>query len=392
MQSKIFPSVSVVIRTKNESKWIWKTLKAIKNQSIAPDEIVVIDNLSQDSTISLARDFGATKIKSIRNYSPGRALNFGIEQTSGEIVVILSAHCIPIDEYWLENLILPFVNHQIAATYGRQLPLPFTVDNDKSDLYAVFRNESQIQNSDGFMNNANSAIRRSIWEQFKFNESITNVEDRVWGAEIVARGFKIAYISQAGVFHHNGMHKSGERSNQTSTVNVLETMIFKEKQNELQQYRKLFEKSFLPIVIVNKEENVTQILEALKEFTGYATNYFLDPVTLFINFEETNTKNHVAVSDRVEKQLPLETIKAYAKNQLKDKNPEAQYFCFIFSAGPVIHTHDLLSTLDKIIIGNQVFATIGGGDEQPKLMGILSGDEGIAANFVVEVDYFLTQV
>jgi hypothetical protein len=90
--------------------------------------------------------------------------------------------------------------------------------------------------------------------------------------------------------------------------------------------------------------------------------------------------------------LPLETIKAYAKNQLKDKNPEAQYFCFIFSAGPVIHSHDLLSTLDKIIIGNQVFATIGGGDEQPKLMDILSGDRGIAVNFMVEVDYFLTQV
>jgi hypothetical protein len=188
------------------------------------------------------------------------------------------------------------------------------------------------------------------------------------------------------------MHRSGERSNQTSTVNVLESMIFKEKLNELQKYRKLFEKTFLPIVIVNQEENVTQILEALKEFASYATNYFLDPVTLFINFEETISKNHVAVSDRAEKRLPLEKIKSYAKNQLKDKIPEAQYLCFIFSAGPVIHTRDLLSTLDKIIIENQVFVTIGGGDEQPKLMDILSGDRGIAVNFVVEVNYFLTQV
>ena len=37
----------------------------------------------------------------------------------------------PVDEYWLSNLVRNFDTSDIAAAYGRQIPVSFTDDVDK---------------------------------------------------------------------------------------------------------------------------------------------------------------------------------------------------------------------------------------------------------------------
>ena len=41
----------------------------------------------------------------IKNFLPGKAINFGIKKSKGSIIVCLSAHCIPVDDYWLTKLV-----------------------------------------------------------------------------------------------------------------------------------------------------------------------------------------------------------------------------------------------------------------------------------------------
>ena len=392
MLHKKLPTISIVIRTKNEARWIWKTLKAIKSQSIIPNEIVVIDNLSEDSTITLAKEFGATKILDIEDYSPGRALNLGMARTTSEFVVFLSAHCVPCDEFWLENLISPFHNDQIAATYGRQLPLPFSSDTDKSDLYTVFRSESQIQSIDGFMNNANSAIRRSCWQQVKFDISVTNIEDRVWGKEIISKGFKIAYVADSSVFHYNGMHKSGDRKDQFSTVNVLETKIFQDRENFLQKYSRVFYGSFLPIFIEIEESSLRKTQELFIESIAEIRSYFLDPVTLFMDSSQLKFESHLEIaSGEIEKNM-VEMISIYAKGQLKNSHPKIHYLCVIFAGGSLFDSDAICSALNRVILGNNSFSYIGGDYDQTKFISLSSGDNCPPGNFLIELDYLLNEI
>jgi glycosyltransferase involved in cell wall biosynthesis len=391
MSDKYFPTVSIVIRAKNEAKWIWKTLNSINSQSVIPEEIVLIDNLSEDYTISLAKEFGATKILTLKNYSPGRALNFGMQQTKSEVVVFLSAHCIPCDEFWLQNLISPFNYNQIAATYGRQIPLPFSADIDKSDLYAVFRNESKIQNSDGFMNNANSAILRKVWQQFKFDETVLNIEDRLWGETVISEGFKIAYEADAKVFHHNGMHKSGERADQSSTIQVLETMIFLDLQKDIEKYRSVFYDSFLPIIIGSKEDLINKKVNYFNEEVTQFKSYFLEPVTILIDEHESEIQNNTDVSISKVRQDLYVGVKNFILHQIKTLHPKAQYIFVIFAEGLPMTTQELLDSLNRIIFDNKVLVRIGTDCINLQFRDLFTESEKILYNFITEVDELFTQ-
>ena len=74
------PKVSIIIRTKNEERWITSCLKSIYTQTFKNFEIILVDNLSTDNTVKKAKQLGVRKIIKIQKYLPGKALNVGIKK------------------------------------------------------------------------------------------------------------------------------------------------------------------------------------------------------------------------------------------------------------------------------------------------------------------------
>ena len=215
--------VSIIIRTKNEERWISACLNAVFNQSFKDFEVVLVDNNSADRTVEKAKAFDV-KIVTIEEYRPGRAINLGIQNSRGDIIVCLSGHCIPVNNDWLSNLIHDLKDPKIAGVYGRQEPMTFTNDQDKRDLLTIFGLDKRIQVKDSFFHNANSAIRRDIWEKFPFDEEVTNIEDRVWGRQVISKGYRIVYESSASVYHHHGIHQDGDPDRCKNVVRILESL------------------------------------------------------------------------------------------------------------------------------------------------------------------------
>ena len=133
----------------------------------------------------------------------------------------MSAHCIPCNDDWLENLIKPFKQEKIAGVYGRQLPLPHSKPEDRRDLMNTFGIEDKIQKKDFFFHNANSVVRSSIVKKYKFSEKATNIEDRIWAKEIIDQGYHLYYSSEAKVFHHHGIHQYGNDSSLLHLIKLL---------------------------------------------------------------------------------------------------------------------------------------------------------------------------
>ena len=77
------PKISIVIRTKNEERWILKCLEQIKKQTFRDFEIILVDNNSTDQTVQKATIAGVKKIFVIKNFLPGKALNLGIKKSLG---------------------------------------------------------------------------------------------------------------------------------------------------------------------------------------------------------------------------------------------------------------------------------------------------------------------
>ena len=202
------PKVSIIVRTYNEERWIAHCLGAIFSQDFDNFEVILVDNNSTDHTVEVAKRYPISTIVKIDKFFPGKALNDGIRASSGNYIVCISAHCIPKDKQWLQNLYNNFdENEKLAGVYGRQLPVSYTSDADKRDLLITFGRDRKVQVKDYFFHNANSMFPREIWDQFPFDENVPNIEDRVWGKEVIEAGYQIVYDPDAPVYHYHGLHQ-----------------------------------------------------------------------------------------------------------------------------------------------------------------------------------------
>ena len=215
--------ISIIIRTKNEERWIVSCLQKIFSQKLKNIEVIIVDNQSKDKTIKKIKEF-PVKIINIKKFLPGKAINLGVKKSSGEVIVCLSAHCLPVDDNWLENLIKPLKNRKVAGVYGRQQPMPYSTDLDKRDLITIFGLDKKIQLKDPFFHNANSAFRREVWKKIPFDNSITNIEDRIWGKEVISKGYKIVYQPSASVFHWHGVHQNQDANRASNVVGIIESL------------------------------------------------------------------------------------------------------------------------------------------------------------------------
>ena len=220
------PLVSIIIRTKNEERWIDHCLGAIETQNFSDYEIILVDNNSEDRSVKIARKY-TEKIISVKEFFPGKAINEGIRASLGKYIVVISGHCIPKNNVWLEKLIEPLENDKtglLAGVYGRQEPLSSSSPLDKRDLTVVFGLDERIQKKDSFFHNANSAFSRRIWGKFPFDEKTTNIEDRMWGAEVIKNGYHIHYTPHASVYHYHGINQGGKLDRAEKIVNIIENL------------------------------------------------------------------------------------------------------------------------------------------------------------------------
>jgi len=202
--------ISIIIRTYNEANYISQCLESLSCQTYDKNkykfEILIIDSDSTDSTITLSTEYNC-KIVRIKkeDFSFGRALNLAILESSGEIIVALSAHCIPYSRHWLEELVSPLDSELVPMTYGRQIG---THTSRFSELQIFKKNYPEyayeVKNRHFFtgFNNANSAFRRKHWERFKFDETLTGLEDLKFALRVYnSYGLKPVYCPSAIVFH-----------------------------------------------------------------------------------------------------------------------------------------------------------------------------------------------
>ena len=64
------PLVSIIVRTRNEERWIDKCLDAIAAQDYREHEVILVDNKSTDATLKKAQRFNA-KVLSISEFRRG---------------------------------------------------------------------------------------------------------------------------------------------------------------------------------------------------------------------------------------------------------------------------------------------------------------------------------
>src|SRR5689334_13492261 len=96
--------VSFVIPVYNEAEQIADCLQAIAQQTVAPFEVLVIDNNSNDGTAAVAANFPFVKVLRERRQGVVYARDRGCNAAKGDIIARIDADTI-ISEDWVETLL-----------------------------------------------------------------------------------------------------------------------------------------------------------------------------------------------------------------------------------------------------------------------------------------------
>ena len=115
------PAVSIVIAAFNEQKVISRTIRAVLANRYEPLEIIVVDDGSTDGTSDeVARDFADhanVRLLCQPNTGKASALNRGIAQATGEVIIALDADTI-FGRHTIAYLVRHFASEKVGAVAG----------------------------------------------------------------------------------------------------------------------------------------------------------------------------------------------------------------------------------------------------------------------------------
>ena len=212
----LMDNISVIIRAKNEERWIGHAIQSVIDHISVP-EIVIVDNLSSDDTLHIVRNFQQDpelkdnnqryteiKIVTIDDYSPGKAINRGIKNCSFDYVLIISSHCV-LKKIKLEKHINDLKTH--ICVFGNQIPIYHGKKITKRYLWSHFKDEEVINmfsemEDRYFLHNALALYRKKTLIEFPFDEYLTTKEDRYWANNVINNKSSILYDPQMEVEHH----------------------------------------------------------------------------------------------------------------------------------------------------------------------------------------------
>jgi glycosyltransferase involved in cell wall biosynthesis len=192
-----------VLRVLNEERHLDELLRGIRAQRVdIPVEVVIVDSGSTDRTLDIARAHQC-RIEHIRmeDFTFGRSLNVGCRAARGDWLVFVSGHCIPADDHWLAHLVAPLLAGEAAYSYGRQVGGEGTKFSERQLFAKYFPVDEALAQGGFFCNNANAALAKAVWEQFRFDEELTGLEDMELAKRLVGSGRKVAYAPTSTVLH-----------------------------------------------------------------------------------------------------------------------------------------------------------------------------------------------
>jgi len=215
------PLASVVIPTCNGAATLPALADALARQRVDfPFEVVAVDSGSTDGSAALLRG-RVDRLITIPagTFDHGATRNSAIEQSRGDLIVLLVQDAVPASDTWLAALTAPLrADAGLAGTFARQIPRPDASAITRRYLerwagasatprimavasaaeFEALTPSARLERCT--FDNVCSCIRRSVWLNHPFRPTPI-AEDVEWARDVLLAGHRLAYTPDAVVIH-----------------------------------------------------------------------------------------------------------------------------------------------------------------------------------------------
>lgn len=210
--------VSIIIRTLNEKDSLIQLLDTLEKQDFSDEkEIIIVDNESTDGTPQLVKERGLRLVTIPRNeFTFPYSMNKGCEAATGDILILLVGHALPISNNWLYSGLRHFQDKTVAGVYSPVIPKEKSSLVEKlyywpGYLLAKIRGPHSIKKvSTGVFGGTNISLRKSLWEKHHFDETYElGGEDGEWARWALNQKYKIICDHNFAIRHSHNLNLYG---------------------------------------------------------------------------------------------------------------------------------------------------------------------------------------
>lgn len=211
------PKIDVIIPIYKPDKKYDRLLQALKKQSLMPNHIYIIHTMAEgkEEKKENSRYAGMNNLSIINirkeEFNHGGTRNKGVSMSDAEFVLMMTQDAVPADTHLLEELVRPFAEEQVAATYARQLATKEVGVIEQYTRTFNYPEQEQKKKKEDlkrlgiktfFCSDVCAMYRKSVYEKMGgfVTKTIFN-EDMIMASKMIQAGYAIVYAAKAKVYH-----------------------------------------------------------------------------------------------------------------------------------------------------------------------------------------------
>lgn len=159
-------TLTIVIPVYNEERYLKACLDSIKRQTVAPDEVIVVDNNSTDDSMQIARKYNFVKILHEKRQHQVFAQAKGFNAAKGDILGRIDADSV-LPASWAEKVRTAFADNNVVGITGGAEPYDVPLKRLGLAIFYFYHTAYSLIAGTQMLFGGNCALRRSAWRKIR---------------------------------------------------------------------------------------------------------------------------------------------------------------------------------------------------------------------------------
>lgn len=211
-------SVDVFIPTYRSDDKLNKLLTMLYSQTVKPNRVFILHTeefSGQEQELPEIENSNITVIPIEKaSFDHGGTRKYGASLSDADILMFMTQDAVPEDEYLLEQLLIPYEDPLVSATYARQLADEKTdfleryirsFNYPKKSMVKSLKDLDSMGIKTFFCSDVCATYRNIVYKKMGgfVDKTIFN-EDMIMAAAMIRADYRVAYVAEAKVIHsHN---------------------------------------------------------------------------------------------------------------------------------------------------------------------------------------------